>query len=194
MLLPWDRLNLLKTQVETLTIEYEWQGEKRRRIRPKECCDLILDWLIECYLLGDEYVHESFSDPGFGADMGRGTVDTDEMYETIYRKVAGKDFDQRVREYATTGDIESIMRVAETDATRVFNESELKTAQRVGATSKTWNTMADLRVRDTHNYLEGMTVGINDDFYTYDGDHAPSPGQFELASNNCNCRCWLTFG
>jgi uncharacterized protein with gpF-like domain len=115
------------------------------------------------------------------------------MYETIYRKVAGKNFDQRVREYATTGDIESIMRVAETDATRVFNESELKTAQRVGAKSKTWNTMLDDRVRDTHSYLEGMTVGIHDDFYTYDGDHAPAPGQFELPENSINCRCYLTF-
>ena len=159
MLLPWDRLNLLKTQVETLTIEYEWDGVKRKRIRPRECVDLILDWLIECYLLGDEYVHESFSDPGFGSDMGRGTVDTDEMYETIYKKVAGKNFDQRVREYATTGDIESIMRVAETDATRVFNESELKTAQRVGATSKTWNTMADLRVRDTQGTVWFVELG-----------------------------------
>lgn len=192
MLLPWDRLNLLKTQVETLTIEYEWQGEKRRRIRPKECCDLILDWLIECYLLGDEYVHESFSDPGFGSDMGKGTVDTDEMYETIYRKVAGKNFDQRVREYATTGDVESIMRVAETDGHRVFNNSEITTAKKLGAKEKTWNCMF-INSRDTHIYLHGTTVPIDAEFYTFKGNHAQYPGQFGVAEEDCNCNCWLTF-
>ena len=187
MLLPWDRLNVIRTRIESMAIEYEWNGEKRKRFNPRECCDLILDWLIECYLLGDEYVRSQFGDPGFG------TVDIDEMYSTVYKKVAGRNFEERVTEYAKDGDVESIMRVADTDATRVFNDSSLNSATRLGATQKTWNTMADWRVRDTHNYLEGMTVGIADDFYTYDGDHAPGPGGFGNASNNCNCRCWLTF-
>lgn len=187
MLLPWDRLNLLRSQIETLTINYTYRGEQHRRIRARECEDLILDWLIECYLLGDEYVRESFGDPGIG------TVSTEEMYDTIYRKVAGKTFVQRVSEYAAGGDEESIMRVVETESTRVFTASELNTAHRAGATEKTWMTMLDDRVRDTHSYLESMTVGIDDDFYTYDGDHAPSPGLFENVENNVNCRCWLTF-
>ena len=187
MLLPWDRLNLIRTQIESLAIEYEWQGTKRRHIKRKECCDLILDWLIDCYLMGDEYVRSAF---GYPQTDG---VPVDELYDTVYRKVAGKTFAQRVNEYASEGDIESIMRVAETDATRVFTESELKTAHKVGATEKTWNTMLDDKVRDTHSYLQSMTVGIDDEFYTYDGDHAPGPGQFENASNNCGCRCWVTF-
>ena len=53
--------------------------------------------------------------------------------------------------------------------------------------------MADEKVRDTHQYLELMTVDIDEDFYTYDGDHASAPGMFELAQNNVNCRCELLF-
>ena len=53
--------------------------------------------------------------------------------------------------------------------------------------------MADERVRDTHSYLELETVGIDDDFYTYDGDHAPYPGLFALPENNINCRCEILF-
>jgi hypothetical protein len=69
----------------------------------------------------------------------------------------------------------------------------LDTAKYAGAKSKTWVTMMDDRVRDTHDYLEGETVGIGEDFYTYDGDHASAPGLFELAENNVNCRCELLF-
>lgn len=52
---------------------------------------------------------------------------------------------------------------------------------------------ADEKVRDTHQYLEGMTVGIDEDFWTYDNDHASAPGMFEFAENNVNCRCELLF-
>jgi hypothetical protein len=53
--------------------------------------------------------------------------------------------------------------------------------------------MMDEKVRDTHQYLEGMTVGIEEDFWTYDNDHASAPGLFEFAENNVNCRCELLF-
>lgn len=186
MLLPWDRLNLLRSQIEMLTINYTYRGEQHKRIRARECEDLILDWLIECYLLGDEYVRESFGDPGIG------TVSTEEMYDTIYRKVAGKTFVQRVSEYAAGGDEESIMRVAETDGHRVFNDSSLHTAVLCGATEKTWNCLFQ-NSRDTHIYLHGTTVPIDAEFYTFKGNHAMYPGQFGVAEEDVNCNCWLTF-
>ena len=52
--------------------------------------------------------------------------------------------------------------------------------------------MGDERVRDTHSPLEGITVGLNDLFYTWDGDAAMAPGGFTLPQNNVNCRCWIT--
>jgi hypothetical protein len=52
--------------------------------------------------------------------------------------------------------------------------------------------MLDDRVRETHDYLEGVRVGIDDLFYTFDGDAAYAPGGFGDPSNNVNCRCYLT--
>lgn len=186
MLFPWDQLNNLQTKIQALTLEYEYRGTRRKHIPARQCEDLILEFLIDSYLMGNSYVTDSMGKSPVG-------VDEDEMYDSVYRKVAGKNFVERVSEYCKTGEVEDIMRVAETDSHRVFNESELRTAKKVGASTKTWNTMLDDRVRDTHAYIESMTVGIDDEFYTYDGDHAPAPGEFGLAENNVNCRCFLTF-
>ena len=114
------------------------------------------------------------------------------MTETVNKEIAGKTFADRVLEHAEKGDAQAILRVAETDGNRVYNSGGLLGA-RGEATTKTWETMQDDRVRETHDYLQSMTVPIDEDFYTYDGDHAPCPGGFEDVNNNANCRCWLSF-
>lgn len=88
---------------------------------------------------------------------------------------------------------DAIIRIAETETHRDANTAALETATRAGATSKTWVTMLDDRVRDTHIPLEGVSVPIDAEFYTWDGDHAQAPGLFEFAENNINCRCELLF-
>lgn len=88
---------------------------------------------------------------------------------------------------------DAIVRIAETESHRIANKAALDTAKYAGATKKTWATMLDDRVRESHDYLEGMTVDIDEDFFTFDGDHAPAPGLFETAENNVNCRCELLF-
>lgn len=37
----------------------------------------------------------------------------------------------------------------------------------------------DNLVRETHKYLEGQSVPLEEEFFTYDGDHAPYPGVHE---------------
>ncbi len=54
---------------------------------------------------------------------------------------------------------------------------------------KKWITMGDDKVRDSHSYLDGVKVKLDEDFYTYNGDHAPYPGMFGNAEEDCNCRC-----
>ena len=58
---------------------------------------------------------------------------------------------------------------------------------------KTWHTMKDDAVRDTHAYLEDESVPLDEYFYTWDGDRAKRPGDFMKAENNIGCRCILTF-
>ena len=61
------------------------------------------------------------------------------------------------------------------------------------AVTKTWVTMKDDRVRETHDYLEGTTVHYDCEFFTYDGDHSQYPGGFSKPENNVNCRCILLY-
>lgn len=126
--------------------------------------------------------------------------DVQDAQRAIWKKIDGKDFSDRVREYLkgemgeTKGTPEeAILRVAETDYVRIFNEGGLSTAKRGGASTKTWNTMEDMKVRDTHAILEGAQAPIDGYFYTYTGERALAPGQFGSAAEDCGCRCFLTF-
>lgn len=114
------------------------------------------------------------------------------MQEAVWKEIKGKNFSDRVLEHAEMGDKEAILKVVETDGNRVYNSGGLLGA-RGKAKFKTWETMMDDRVRETHDYLQSVTVPIDEDFYTFDGDHAPQPGGFENVENNANCRCFLSF-
>lgn len=181
MILPFDELNNIQTLLGEESFDVTVDGKTVRRFNVDACVDIVLDALIMAYVYGVDYANET---------LGTNIPPTKEaMREAIYKKVADKDFEQRVREYAEQGKLPEIMRVVETDMTRIFNEGTLATGNKAGARTKTWLTMMDDRVRDTHSYLEGMTVPINAEFYTFDGDHAQAPGDFLLAENNVGCRC-----
>ena len=88
----------------------------------------------------------------------------------------------------------AIAKVIETEAHRMYNNGSRDRALKAGAKYKKWMTMGDDRVRDTHDYIAGERIPIDERFYTYDGDSALMPGGFDAAENNVNCRCWLNYG
>lgn len=149
-----------------------------------ELLDDILDFFLVAYLDGSQDAAEML---GIKAEP-----DFQEAKEAITKKIAGKNYEERVREYASSGDAAEIVRVIDTDMTRIYNTAVLNTAKQNGGKRKTWVTMMDNRVRDTHSPLEGVTIPLDAEFYTWDGDHAEQPGGFTKASNNVNCRCVLT--
>lgn len=165
MILPFDELNVIDiTKSED------------------EIVDEILDYLIEAYVKG---FRKACDDLGFLY-----YIYPEEQYRAIFKKIAGKTFEDSVREYASKGNLAGVVMVGETGMVRVYNQAVLDVAARSGGNiKKTWLTMDDDKVRGTHRYLHGISVGVNEDFYTYDGDHAPAPGGFENAENNVNCRC-----
>lgn len=110
---------------------------------------------------------------------------------SIYKKFGDEDFSQRVIKYAELGDVSSIVRVAETDGHRVYNDGGYEGAKDF-ATSKTWETMMDDKVRDPHWELEGVTVGM-DDFFEIDGAKAKYPGDFGVPELDINCRCTISY-
>ena len=180
-ILPFDEINRLE-----YTLPAYFQDGKISSNLLDDLLDALEDLFLLSYALGTQDANRQMK------SEIRPSVE--EVMDTIDAKVAGKTWRERVKEYAENGGTPAdIARIIETEAHRDSNEAALTTARKAGATSKTWATMLDDRVRETHDYLEAMTVSINEDFYTYDGDHAPAPGMFELPENNVNCRCILIF-
>lgn len=184
-ILPFDELNVLRRDVgERFANGLKKQDEE-------DIIDELFDLLLLAYAMGDEITLQRL-----GVELPVSQEPT--MYDVLQivnAKVKDKTWKERVKDYFANGGTEDdIVRIAETETHRVANTAALEAAKKAGAKTKTWATMLDDKVRETHDYLEGMTVDINDDFYTYDGDHAPAPGLFDLAQNNVNCRCELIFG
>ena len=183
-ILPLDELNRLNTEIRERFGKESLQ--KRDKREKEDIIDELLDLFLLAYAMGNSVTNDNLSSDYAPA--------VDDVMKVVDAKVAGKTWRERVEDYfANGGTGEDIARIADTEMHRIANTAALDTAKYAGAKSKTWATMLDDRVRDTHDYLEGETVGIDDDFYTYDGDHASAPGLFELAENNVNCRCELLF-
>lgn len=180
--LPFDELNKF-----TESLQARFPDGVLVQEEEEDIIDEMLDLFLLAYALGNSVTNENLS-----SDW---KPTADEAMEVVEAKVAGKTWRERTEEYfANSGSVGDLIRIAETETHRDANTAALDTARRAGAKTKTWVTMLDDKVREEHQYLEGQTIDIDEDFYTYDGDHAPAPGLFETAENNVNCRCELLFG
>ena len=182
----FDELEVLREQVGA---DYSLPHEQRKELK-RDRIDEILDMLIMAYVFGTEDADEELTVTE--------SVVTDEMFATIWKDIADKNWEERISEYYEDPDstVEDIIRVVETDTNRIYNDAVNNVGEKVEAkgtpVTKTWNTMLDDRVRDTHEYIESVTVPFSERFYTFDGDSARYPGDFADPSNNINCRCSIT--
>lgn len=180
-ILPFDELNSFEA-----SLRERFADGKLAKEDEEDIIDEMLDLFLLAYAQGNSVTNANLSSDWMPP--------VDEVMRVVDAKVADKTWRERVEEYFSSGgSVDDIVRIAETETHRDANTAALDTAKKVGAKSKTWITMMDDRVRETHDYLEGMTVSIDDDFYTYDGDHASAPGLFTLPQNNVSCRCELIF-
>lgn len=182
-ILPIDEINALE---DRLKIHFDDDGNGR--IKSREDAEDIIDELLDLFLL-------SYANGATATNAELGTTvmpPLDAVDAAVYASVAGETWRDRVMGYYESGgSMFDITRIAETDATRIYNQGALDavTANGASGVNKRWQTMMDDRVRDTHSYLQSMEVPFDQDFWTYDGDHAPAPGMFERPENNINCRC-----
>lgn len=190
-LMPFDELNTFRQMVTEYKTEPLTNDEKARLRLDIE--DYIEFLLIEAYVYGNV---QAMQDLGILDKDPADLIDPDVMDQTINERIADKTFKQRIEEYLDdeNSTVEDFQRVAETDATRVYNAGVVDggKASGVPGVMKQWITMEDERVRSTHEYLQSMTVALDADFYSWDGDHARAPGLFALPENNINCRCTIT--
>lgn len=178
---PWDEIRTLEANAEEALNQARTEDFKRIR---DEYIDRVTEAFEIDYMLG---VYDAEFQLGKKIDP-----DYADIKAVLDRKIDGKDYRERIEGYFEDGTPYDIARVISTDAHRIYNEAIFEGAKKAGATRKTWNTMADPRVRDTHSYLDGVTVPIDAEFYTYNGDSAMFPGQFGVAEEDINCRCWVT--
>ena len=181
----FDELDILR---ERLNADFSLGTEQRKLFRDDRI-DEILDMLIMAYVFGTEDADEELTVTE--------EVVTDEMYNAVWLEIAGRNWEQRVREYFDdpNGTVDDIMRVVETDTNRIYSDAVLNVGEKVSKrgvpVSKTWETMLDDRVRWQHDLLQSVTVPINERFYV-DGDSARYPGDFTSPELNCGCRCFIT--
>ena len=189
-LMPFDELNTFKGMVteyktEPLTL---FEKEKKR----EEILDYIEWVLIESYVYGNV---QAMNDLGILDRDPADLVNQDRMREVIDKSVADKTYHDRITEYLNSDDstVEDFMRVAETDSTRVYNTGVVDggKASRVKGVKKQWVTAGDERVRDPHQWLDGVIVPLDEKFYV-DGDSAMAPGGFSDPALNVNCRCEIS--
>lgn len=187
-LMPFDELNTFKGMVteyktEPLTL---FEKEKKR----EEILDYIEYLLFESYVYGNV---QAMYDLGIIDKDPAEIVNQRRAEEVITKPVADKTYRERITEYLDDDNstVEDFMRVAETDSTRIYNTGVVDggKASGVKGVMKQWVTMEDPRVREEHEYLQGMMVGLDEKFYAYDGDSAMAPGGFSNPALNCNCRC-----
>lgn len=152
--------------------------------------DDLLSMLILAYNAGMDATAQNLA-----ADL---SVDLDALEDALYTSIDGKTFEQRVQEYVLAQDMAGLSVVAASEYHRLYNAGAYDGAQQFVRTqglgiTKRWVTVRDDRVRETHRYLEGMSVDVDKEFYTSDGDHAPYPGAFRKAKNNVGCRCIVIY-
>ena len=183
-LMPFDEINQLRDRL--VYGNYIREDGKNGYVESYDDIeDFILEILVYSYMHGNRAANEML-----GVDL---EIDPDKMENSIFRKIKGKDWRDRLHDVLEQGGtVEDIMRIAETESHRNANEGIFDTATASGiATSKTWRTMMDDRVREQHDYMEGQTVPFNSPFVTYDGHETQYPGGFGVPELDINCRCYI---
>ena len=176
-------------ELNVITLEIYYSANPKAKV--KDVVDDIFDLLVDAYLLGNDHASEMME--------SMTVIDIDLMEAAIYRKIDGVDFTERAAKHVQEGDVTALQTLTESEYHRVYEEGvadgvEQFAGEHPGVTVlKTWRTVGDDRVRDTHEDLEGTTVPMGERFYTFDGDSALWPGGFSNAENNVNCRCWLNY-
>ena len=179
---PWDEIHSLENKAEEALKQARTEDF---RARVELFIDEVEELLEMDYVLGAQDASVQI-----GVEI---SPDYEQIKAAVNKKIDGKDYRERLYEYFEDGTPYDIARVISTDAHRVYNEAMFEGAKSAGATTKTWNCTLLPTSRDTHIYLDGTTVPLDAEFYTFNGNSAMYPGQFGIAEEDCNCLCWLTY-
>ena len=176
-----QRLALKFDELNTLTTMLSYGGFDKDYAR-----QLFRDCLEDAYIEGfasAEYMLQQEED-----------IEDDLLFFALEKEYDGESIYTKFDNYYEQNDAEKLKVLVESEFHRVYSQGGLDMAEATGRdVYKTWQIMQDDRVRETHDYLEGMTIPVREKFKTLDMDEADAPGGFTLPENNVNCRCWLSY-
>lgn len=173
----WDELNIIRKDAEIM-----FGGlERPKKEDIEKFCDYLEYVLCLVYAYGWHDAEEIVGIVPF--------KDGDDT-ETVNLEIDGKTFRERITEDSS---YEEVLRIIDTESHRDYNTAVFDAAEKSGVNvRKMWNTMLDDKVRETHRYLEGIEIGMNDLFYSESGASALYPGGFGDPMEDIGCRCFLT--
>jgi len=118
-----------------------------------------------------------------GLLQGKGYTDT----ASDVKKVIGT-----VKKDLTTGAMAKALRIVRTESNRTYNTGAFANSQALDEQgiefNRIWVSALDINTRNTHQTLDGQTVGPEEPFSS-GGAEAMYPGGFGIASQDVNCRC-----
>lgn len=181
-IMNWDELNILRSSAVDLLREYRQKKDKQAVDR---WCDYMGFVLCLVYAYGWKDAEEIVGIVPFKDGLDDKTVNLE---------IKGETYRDRIQTQLDDDSLDGILRIIETEAHRDYNTAvqNAGTESGISGLQKQWWTMSDGKVRDQHDYLHGVKVGLDDYFYTYTGDAARFPGDFGVPDLDCNCRCWIT--
>jgi uncharacterized protein with gpF-like domain len=116
-----------------------------------------------------------------------------DRFDTMADRIAGK----------LNGNYKKAILIARTEVGRVREAGHLASAKNLndalqeGSSGmrmvKKWMTMRDGSVRDTHSRMNGVIVEMDDAFELPSGVKTMAPKQSGVASEDCNCRCYVSY-
>lgn len=187
VVLEFDEIHqIVEASIQKAGGEMPADEESLKRTPEEDIIEDLLSLMILAYERGNRDANEQL-DTAVPVDLER-------MDEAIYSRIGGQTFADRAKTHIENNDPGRLVDLAESEYHRIYNTGSFDTAEETGSpVMKQWVTMLDPRVRPTHDFLEGVKVPLEDWFYTFDGDSARYPGDFDLAENNVNCRCILRY-
>ena len=172
----WDELEIIRKYAETL-----FTGERPDKKEVEQFGDYLEYVLCLVYAYGWHDAEEI---------VGIVPFPEGEDTRTVNREIDDKTFRDRITEESS---YEEVLRIIDTETHWDYNAAMYTAAKASGVNvRKMWNTMLDDLVRETHRYLEGIEIGLNDLFYSESGASALFPGGFGDPSEDIGCRCFLT--
>ena len=178
----WDELNVLRSSVDELFREYRKSHDKEVADR---WCDYFEFVMCMIYTYGWEEAEQIIGIVPMKDNLDDKCVNLD---------IDGETYRDRIMRQLEQDSTDGVLRIIDTEAHRDFNTGIYNAGEQSGISGlkKQWWTMMDDKVRDSHDFLHGVKVGLDDYFYTDTGDSALFPGGFGVPEQDCNCRCFIT--